>query len=216
MILISTQPIETRVLLFLTQNPADFALDFRFRKHQICRVHRAFRTPDWIHLDNRSWVVGEEAILLTLSSLAFPQRLFDLEKKYHVEKSRISRILKWTKAFIYDQHRHRVQNFIGWHAMHTIRDSKAAFQTLKQNLSMNDPPTIPHRTRNVCVQIDGWIMRTTRPRGYHDNNGIYIDVQGVLYSGYKKIHNLAYLALIDAFGLMIEFSGPFIGKNPDL
>lgn len=210
-------PIERRYLRF--NSPcleSCFTINFRFRRECMTRLMRCLRMPEYFELDNRGIVNGQEGLLIYLKLFAWPARLTDHEVFLGWELSRLSRVFKWVGNFIYENHRHRVENYFHWHVPY-LDNSKAAFRNKKTELS--EDGRLSPRTQNVCGAYDGIRFAVCRPSGeeVEDPNGnvIWLNTQMAIYNGYTKTHNFLFLYVVSAYGLIMFSSGPHAGHGTD-
>jgi hypothetical protein len=150
-------PIEQRVVLFATQNEALFPLNHRFRLHNMRKLAYCLRIPANFTLDNGSFVQGEHALIIFLRLLATYNRLTDVEIELGFELTTLSRIRTAVLNHLYDLHKHRVTDYLHWHMQFL-----PAYQTAIQRYKIRMSGSMPHRTRNTCVLMDGHRHKVAR------------------------------------------------------
>jgi hypothetical protein len=149
---------------------------------------QCLRIPGDFMLDNRTWVNGQEGLLVMLRLMAYPTRLMDQEQFLGWEYSCLSRINNYMKQYIFDNHHHRLQNYLDWHTQY-FDVSKAAFQARKRR----DHPRgeLYDRTKDVCQYFDGFRVHCCRPQAQQgvDANGmpVHLDIQALVYNGHEKV-----------------------------
>jgi hypothetical protein len=206
-----SQPVARRYLTFATANANNFTAFFRFKLDDMPRLMRCLRIPAYFTLDNGAVVNGQEGLMVALRLLAYPLLYIDVEDFFGWENTRLCRIKNWVIKYIYKKHRHRVQDYLHWHAKY-IKQSKSAIRAYKTKLSPTG--TLAHRTRNVAWIIDGYrcsVCRPSQPAG--QQVGVpqpHIDLQCLVYNRWKKVH------VTTPYGLIADFAGPIVGKWNDL
>jgi hypothetical protein len=187
-----SEPIERKFLRFISPSlQENFTIYFRFKMEEMPLLMNSLNIPAEFKLSNGSWVNGQEGLLVLLKFLASPTRQVDEEDFFGWENTRLSKILKWMKSFIYHNHGFRVQNCLEWHAKH-FEASKQAIQTKKR--ALHQYHQLHERTENVCLHFDGFRIKTCRPQDQSrvtndDDNDMRIDldIQSTLYNGKVKV-----------------------------
>jgi hypothetical protein len=90
----------------------------------------------------------------------------------------------WTNLSAVDAQYHGISDQIA--RKRYVEASKLAFQRKKLSQSLTNPPQLAARTANVSVEIDGYRFGTARPVDGWEN-GLYVDVQATLWSGYRNV-----------------------------
>ena len=85
-------------------------LKFNFTKSELYRLMDALNIPDHFRDRNRCVYSGEEGFLLLLRRLNYPYRLVDLVFEFALTKSRLSMLLDLVSTFIWDNHKHLLEN----------------------------------------------------------------------------------------------------------
>jgi hypothetical protein len=212
-----TEPVERKYLRFGSACLADnFTSNFRFRQEHMIRLARCLRIPPELKLDNGAWVNGQEGLLILLRFLAYPTRLLDLEQFFGWELSRLSRIFTYMKRFVYQQHRHRLEDHWAWTVPNLLPQSLEAVRAKK--LALHPTRQLDPRTANVALHFDGFRVAVCRPQAQRlqevdGGEVVHLDIQAQVYSNYTKVHNLLFLVAVSAHGLIVFFDGPHLGKG---
>lgn len=191
---------EQKYLDFHNVTDSDCPLDYRFRKDDLPKILHLLGLKDF-RMDNGAVVCAQEALLITFHRFAFPRRLFDMEKMFGGELSRISRIITYVMNFIYHRHGFRIENALSFWAPY-FAASRRAFQLQARSLNNG---VLPVYTQNVGLSIDGTLLKCNRRTGALQRN---------MYSK-KKGHGFAFQGLHDARGLIIDMNGPYVGRYND-
>ena len=190
-------------------NPDTFRAFYRFHQDEMPRLLRSLAIPAEFRLDNGSWVNGQEALMVTLRLLAYPLRYSDVEEAFGWKASRLCRIKVMMIKWVYSNHKHRVRDYLHWHIRY-IQQSKDAMQRKKLVVSGNNH--LPQRSRNVAWVIDGFRVRVSLPlRGENE-----VNTQALVYNKWIKVHNILFQNVTSPYGLIVDFSGPYLGKDDDL
>ena len=205
------QPIQIRLVTFLTQDPAYFPMHTRFQLRHIRRLFDCLQIPLNFVLDNGTWIGGEIGLMICLFLLASPHRLVDLEEICGREFTTLCRIRKWVIQYIHNQHVHRIKNYLQWH-LQWILPSRTAIRRKKLRLSTQVPQQISWLSRNVSWIIDGFRVAASRP----DDSNIGLNMQALLYSGFTGDHDLLWQNVVSPYGLLVDTYGPIGGANNDL
>jgi hypothetical protein len=212
-----SQPIQRCNLRFNNQRADTFTASFRFRQEHMSRLKACLRIPRRVDIGNRVTVNGEEALLITLYLLATGATQIMSEERFGYEHTLLSRIKKAVIGIIVDNHAGKIMNNFDWHMEDSrLSKSRAAIRAKKRAESING---LYHaRTENVCLLVDGWRFVTSRPGQPADPFawGHVVNIQKYMYSGHKKVHNLLFLVVVSAYGLIVDFAGPFNGRHNDL
>lgn len=184
-----SEPLERKYLRFNSaeiQN--NFAAMFRFQRQHMNTLITCLGIPCDFRLDNGSWVNGQEGLLIFLNFMAYPSRLSDKEQLFGWELSRLGRIFRWVRDFLYTSHRHRLEDYWHWHAQYW-QQSKDAIQAKMQRLG----PT-HQQTANVCGFFDCFRVQVCRPseRVVEENGIVYhLDIQALVYNGHNAVRHLS-------------------------
>jgi hypothetical protein len=166
-----------------------FTINFRFRREYMIELMTCLRIPAEFKMEYGHWVNGQEGMLVMLNFLAYPARFTDREEFFGWEYTRLCRIADYMKQYVYDTHRHRLQDF-QWAAQYMAL-SKQAIQAKK--LTLQRPPLLqPYpRTGKVAGYYDGFRMNVCRPGmlEVNDQNGVrvHVDIQASVYNDYVKV-----------------------------
>ena len=65
---------------------------------------------------------------------------------------------------------------------------------------------------NLGPAIDGFRVRVSRPLGGENE----VNTQALVYNKWIKVHNILFQNVTSPYGLIVDFSGPYLGKGNDL
>jgi hypothetical protein len=121
-------------------------------------MHWITKLQSTIHLPNQSVVNGQEALLMvTLFKFAKKATdLYDMEKVFGWQSSRLSRIIKYVTLYIYKHHNHRL-HALHFHAPRLALSKKAYREKTKL---INNGHHFPLYTRECALSLDGTLNPT--------------------------------------------------------
>jgi hypothetical protein len=168
-------------------------LNLRFTISEIQRFINAANLPHFIKLNNNVKIPSLLGIAILLRKLAFPVRLADLEGKFNIDPSIISRIINTTIYMLMEKFASFLELWPGVDSSYVLRCERA--------ITLASENTV----HSIWAWIDGTVRRVTRPT--HD--------QRLSFSGYKRYHAQKYQAVMSPDGLIVSLFGPFIGIQHD-
>ena len=163
------------------------------------RLYHGMQFPDFIRCDNGTCCLSEKAFLMLLWFLAYPTRQIDMQKKFGLEYSQISRVIKFTVIHIDTLFSHLITNSIGLF-VHRLLTYNQCF--IEKYVDINDINEMHRYWQHIALFTDGMKRFTTR------------NFQGN-YSGHKKQYCLSYLYTTAPDGMIVEVGGPHGGHKND-
>lgn len=121
-------------------------------------LHTSLALPPIVRLDNGSKFTSEELLLFYLYHRSFPTRLYDLQKRFGLEYSQISRALTTIKALLHHLWGHKVTNNLDSFAPSFARYNAAIQKKIRD---LNNGLIIP-RWEDVCCFLDGTLRQHNR------------------------------------------------------
>ena len=166
---------------------------YRFSKDEAILLHSKLLIENEITLENGAKIDSKIALVVMLDKLARPTRLVDLQHRYGIEKSVLSRVINYMLEIFIGKFSHTIQ----------IRHCLIAKygNNLSQSLVNSGCPL-----SNCIGFIDGTCRQMCRPTR---NQKYY-------YNGHKRFHYLKYQGVVAPNGIIIDLSGPAIGIRHDL
>ena len=180
-------------------SPAEFYSHFRFTREDIPRLLRALRFPDQFRTRSRCVCEGEEALLIYLKRMSYPNRWVDLEFFFCASQGWLSEVCDEVNEHLYEFSYHLINEY--------DRERIAPLVPLfAEAIHQKGAPL-----GNIFGLLDGTFRHFCRPArdGY---NGI---AQQMQYSGHKKCHGNNHQGLVTPDGLIVEMHGPFEGRTND-
>ena len=145
---------------------------------------------------------GEEALLVLLRRLRYPNNYSDLAWEAGRSTTQLCHIVQWSIDHIYDDfpHLHDSRSLEAW-TPHMRRFAAAVHRGGKNRRGIRRPCPLT----NCFMFVDGSNQRTTRP-------GIY---QQYFYNGHKRCHCVKWQGLMLPNGIMPFPFGPINGHRHD-
>lgn len=170
---------------------------FRFSRCHLEELLRILEVPATFELPNGAIVAGEEALLIFLRRMSYPNRLLTLEYELGVDYTIISRIVSTFLEWFYAGFHHLVEEAIEfWQPMF---DACAA--AVGAHIGVEDC--------SLMGFIDGTVRAICRPTGDPSN-------QRSVYSGHKRLHALKYQGVVLPNGMIADMYGPAVGRRHDM
>ena len=174
-----------------------FSLDatirlFRFNALQIRDIYTQMQMPLRFNLGNHMSIGREEGICIALRRLAFPNRLYELEREFNRSESVLSRIINTVLLWVYHKYKALLEYHPSLDAQAIVAYSDAITTTW---------PTV----ERIYAFIDGTKQLHARP----------LINQRILFSGHKRVHCLSWQAVITPNGLISCLFGPLAGSVND-
>lgn len=167
---------------------------FRFRPADLRRLQNLFDLPTPVKVGAHGkshYFHPEEALLVLLRRLAFPNRLVDLVDEFGLHNWEISMLFNWTLGFVHQKYAHLLGSLERW---------IPHLPTFADAILRKGCPDIG------CVGfIDGTLRRMARPgRG-----------QKACYSGHKRTHGIKFQSVTFPNGMIGHLYGPVEGRRHD-
>lgn len=163
------------------------------------RIMLVLNFPQYIICNNGTKCNSEEAFLMLLDRMSFPDRLDDFQERWGREYSQISRILDATFRFIDDNHKHLVSNNSTRYFAHRFPLYNRQFK--RKYAQVNGVP-VPAWWDRVALFTDGTKLYTTK--NYRRN-----------FSGYKERTCLSFMDTTTPCGMIAEGTDPNPGASND-
>ena len=165
---------------------------FRFRKNDLPRLGAALRIPNILRANNCVYS-GEEALLLLLRRLAYPNRLVDLVQLFGLYEGELSALFNAVLNHVFQLFHHLVTDLTPWipHVPHFAQAISA-----KTGIS----------ALMIWCFVDGTLRPVARP-----TTG-----QRSQYSGHKRRHGLKFESVSLPNGLHARMFGPVDGRRHDI
>jgi hypothetical protein len=178
----------------------------RFRRQDLPRLQRALRIPETVTLPNRVSVSGEEALCILLYRLAYPVRFATMAVFFQRSSSTLCRVFRWVLDHVFTEQRHRVQDYLRfWHPRFPALANAVRRKRIKLGLAGVD-----ESHRHIVGFIDGTLRKCSRPTSVPN-----LDVQRVLYNGWKKVHAIKFQSVELPNGMCADLFGPVCGAHND-
>lgn len=162
----------------------------RFTKTDLYHLLQLFGIPPEIVLPDRHKISGEEAFIIFLCRLAYPNRLSHLVPVFGRSESYISRVVNFILDFLYNKYEHLIRNIDQPYLdLQHMADAVASIAPLK----------------NCIGFVDGTVRGMCRPT--YD--------QRVCFNGHKRKHAIKFQGLMAPNGLFIAMHGPYAGRRHD-
>ncbi|XP_072140392.1 uncharacterized protein [Dermacentor andersoni] len=172
----------------------DFRRMFRFHKEHLKDLSTSLLIPDTVTSTQGVCVSGEEALLITLRRLAYPNRWRDLEPLFGRHYSTLSSIVSKVLTHIEDNFGHLLD----------LTNNKwlnlAELGRFSQAMHRRGAPI-----KNCWGFVDG----TARPICRPSVN------QRIRFSGHKRVHGVKYQSVMCANGIVCDLDGPYPGHRHD-
>lgn len=221
--------VESRIIVYLNRTIDSFSdswihLPCRFlNKTQMKELIEYFHIPQQFTLSNRSVCSGEEALLVTLFKLAFPERLIDLEGTFGRDYSHWSRVINEFMDYIIKYWSYLLfDNMSFWkkyipECANVIKRKmiEIGFQYPEELIGVDIDITY-----RVFASIDDTISPTCRVGSGPATRGINArrkdpDIQRAFYTGWKKLHGLKFQTVCLPNGMDFHVFGPLSARRPD-
>ena len=166
-----------------------------------------------LRLENRSLVGGVTALLIYLRRMRLAEDQRDLGFAFDMPSVCISYVCRLMAERIGGAYGHLLhQSRLGdWRAHFPAW--RTSIVRLYRKIRFGDPDAdtpLPPEIMDTCMLVDGTMLETARPMPDEANTQAY------MYNGCKKVHGLAYLALVAPNGIVVTMAGPYGGANNDL
>ena len=185
-------PRSRHTACFARFNQAECWRFFRFRKHDLHRLLFALGFPSIIRT-NTCVFSPEEALLLLLRRLAYPNRFVDLVDLFGLYEGELSSLFTWTVEFLFRSFGHLLDALDMWQG-HVMRFCEVVHKK-----------GVPQNLKVWCF-VDGTIRRIARPsRGQQSQ-----------YSGHRRIHGLKFESVSLPNGIIARLFGPVDGRRHDI
>lgn len=204
---------------------------FRFQKSDLFYLFEIFGIPDVVDIPVRDsngafttrsngrggsheyHVCGETCFLVFLARMAKAIDYEDLAKTFgFADQSLVSRVFNHMLVEFDDQYGWLVDGSCARGDLDRWSDQLVLWgDAVAAQFSSHGGLDARHFKR-ICLFIDG----TFRAMDRTGEIGIFVDMQRLFYTSYKKAHGLNYQAVTAPNGLVIDLWGPAPGKNNDL
>ncbi|XP_075560183.1 uncharacterized protein LOC142592556 [Dermacentor variabilis] len=167
---------------------------FKFHKEHVKELSTSLLIPDTVTSVQGVCVSGEEALLITLRRLAYPNRWWDLEPLFGRHYSTLSSIVSKVLTHIEDNFGHLLD----------LTNNKwlnlAELGRFSQAM---------HRTGAPLKNCWGFVDGTARPICRPSVN------QRIHFSDHKRVHSVKYQSVMCANGIVCDLDGPYPGHRHD-
>ncbi|XP_077560431.1 uncharacterized protein LOC144175200 [Haemaphysalis longicornis] len=173
----------------------EFRRMFRFEKQHLDLLKGELRVPDVIRSSQGVKVSGQEALLMGLRRLAYPNRWWDLEPMFGRHSSSMSSVVN------------HLFNHVETTFGHLLGDLNS-----HQWLTVDDLPELAEAVHNRGAALTncwGFVDGTARPICRPSVE------QRIYFSGHKRVHAVKYQAIMCANGIVCELDGPYPGHRHD-
>ncbi|CAN7991473.1 unnamed protein product [Ixodes hexagonus] len=174
---------------------ATFRRMFRFEKQDFCQLKEALLMSEAVQSSQGVVVTGEEALLMGLRRLAYPNRWWDLERLFGRHSSVLSSIVGQVLAHIDGTFGHLFDDLTN-HSWLSLAD----LHRYSRAVHFRGAP-LP----NCWGFVDGTARPICRPSV---NQRLY-------FSGHKRLHAVKYQAVMCANGIVCQLDGPYPGHRHD-
>ena len=164
--------------------------EFRFNKNDIPVLAEVLGLPETFRCSQRTVANKLEGLCMLLRQTAYPCRYSDLIPRFGRPVPELSLITNCVVDYLCDKYGDRLKQ---WN--HQIM-SPALLQTYADAVSAQGAPL-----NNCFGFIDGTVRPICRP----------VELQEVVYNGYKRVHALKFQSLTVPSGLIANLFGP-VGK----
>jgi hypothetical protein len=188
-------------LLTPRMSAMEFYYHFRFAREHIPRLVKALKMPEFVRTAGRCCLSGEEALLLFLKRLSYPDRLVGLVRFFSRSTGWISEMFDAVRRHL-DGLTDKMMFDLDWERIKPLAPRFA------HRVHVKGMP-LPH----VPWFVDGVFVSCCRPSdpvvGYRSVR------QRCVYNGSKRQHGLMYQGLVTPDGIIVEMWGPFQGRIND-
>lgn len=151
----------------------------RFRKGDISRLMDELTFPAVVVCENGTRCSGEYALCLLLFRMAYPTRLYDLQK-----------VFAFAVAFLFDTHRDKVQGNVAWYAPRFDMYNAAIAQKVSDSPVNPANGFVPLELVEVFGFLDGSGLEIARPHG--NNNAQLPFWNGYMHGSYIIFQGMSY------------------------
>jgi hypothetical protein len=185
--------------------------EVRFQKPELPRVFASLRLPERCILDNRSPVLGQTVLLVSLYTLSYPRTQGGTAKEFgFADQTEISRILSYFRVHVTTTFGRLLQpandddeGFAMWANFIHYFQSRIFAVSEHENYA------------DVAMFTDGTFRPSCRPAQRQEDFDRGLSTQRRVYSGYKKRHGLAFQGTMTPCGLFASMHGAFTGRRAD-
>ena len=194
---------------------------FRFKKHDLHHLFEALGIADVIDIPVRSsrggvheyHVCGETCFLVFLARMAKGTTYHDLACKFgFADASLVCKIFNHMLVTFDDQFGWLVDGSSPRGNLNRWSNQLVLWGHAVQAQFLANGGLDTAHFKTICLFIDG----TFRAMDRVGETGIFLDMQRLFYTAYKKTHGLNYQAVTSPNGLIIDLWGPAPGRNNDL
>ena len=181
-------------------SPKHYYSMFRFCRDDIPRLVRALRVPAEMTTRNRTRIDGEEALLIFLHRMRYPNRLCDEKMFFGRPVGAISEIAEMMRVYLDDIAANLLLEFDHERLMPLMPVFAAAVHAKGAPLE------------NIWGFVDGTFRWFCRPSigGYRG------EAQRAQYSGHARGHGNNHQGVETPDGILVEMHGPHAGRHNDL
>jgi hypothetical protein len=192
---------------------------FGIRKPDLTRLLKGLRFPQWIKLENRSKMSGEEVMLRGLYELVSGEDQHTIsENVFGRDFSQQSRAFKWFVDHIYSTFLDLMQDNLTWwfesgfmhRSAEAIKEKLASLGLLIGDDEFQVAGFIDCNCLETC-RVGGGPQRAGPGAARWDNN-----IQRAFYNGWKSIHGLKHQTFDNAYGITMDMHGPTSLRRNDL
>ena len=178
-------------------SPKAFYDHFRFERRHIQQLVVALRLPPYFHLVSGGVVEGDEALLIYLKRMAYPNRLADLEPMFGRSPTWLSRVVDAVR-----QH------------LDPIASAKLdQLDFLFLDRWMRTFTSAIHAKGAPFTNMFGFIDGTFRPCCRPGVDGYRGAAQAAVWDGYHRSHGSNYQAIVSANWIMLQMQGPWFTND---
>ena len=169
-------------------------VEFRFQKNDIYQLAEAFDIPEFMRCYNGIKICGIEALCIYLKRFAYPCRYSDIMPRFGRDIPQLSMISNLVMNYIYQNHKHRLENFNQiWLSPHNL-------QLFANFIHSKGAPL-----DNCWGFIDGTVRPVCRSQ----------QMQRVIYNGHKRVHAIKFQSVVAPNGMIVNLFGPVEGRKHD-
>ncbi|KAG0427280.1 hypothetical protein HPB47_025656 [Ixodes persulcatus] len=168
---------------------------FRFEKDDFGLLNDALLMPNVVCSSQGVVVSGEEALLMCLRRLAYPNRWWDLEPIFGRHSSAMSSIVGQVLTHIDGTFGHLLDD-LTTHSWLSLGDLERFARAV-------------HARGAPLPNCWGFVDGTARPICRPSTN------QRIYFSGHKRLHALKYQSIMCANGIICQLDGPYPGHRHD-
>ena len=179
----------------------EFYINFRFAPCDIPRLVKALHIPAFFVTRSRCRLSGEEALLMFLKRMSYPDRLRNLIRFFNRSYGYISEMVEAVRKHLHGIARKLLLRF-DWRRLVPLRDMFARMIHAKG-----------HPLKIVALLLDGKFQACCRP--YDAIFGYRSLRQRAFYNGAKKLHGYQNQGVGSPEGIVVEMHGPFQGRIHD-